>query len=79
MSERMEKRPPLLPFQTIKDAVAGDPASVAVIVRHFGGYMTRMSERVYLVYGGGSVMLPDPEIRDELVIRLIEAIRKFKL
>ena len=68
-----------LPFPVIKSAASGDPMAIKIVIKHFDGYMTECSKRKYKLFGGGSIYLPDPEIKDELIIRLIEASMSFKL
>ena len=69
----------LLPFQIIKAAVSGNPSAIMKVLQNFDGFMTYMSKRKYRIYGEGEIYLPDPELKDELIIRLIEAVMKFKL
>ena len=68
-----------LPFQIIKAAVSGNPSAIMKVLQNFDGFMTYMSKRKYRIYGEGEIYLPDPELNDELIIRLIEAVMKFKL
>ena len=69
----------LLPYEVIRKAKAGDPESVEIVVRHFDWYMNNCSIRPYRVYENSYVYLPDQEIKDELILRLLEAITKFKM
>ena len=68
-----------LPFQIIKAAVSGNPSAIMKVLQNFDGFMTYMSKRKYRIYGEGEIYLPDPELKDELIIRLIEAVMEFKL
>ena len=69
----------LLPYEVIRKAKTGDPESVKIVVRHFDWYMSSCSIRPYRVYENSYVYLPDQEIKDELIVRLLEAITKFKM
>ena len=68
-----------LPLQIIKAAVSGNPSAIMKVLQNFDGFMTYMSKRKYRIYGEGEIYLPDPELKDELIIRLIDVVMQFKL
>lgn len=69
----------LLPYEVIKKAKSGDPESIRIVVQHFDWYMDYCSKRPYRLYKNGYVYLKDQEIKDELALRLLEAIAKFRM
>ena len=68
-----------VPFHIIVKAVSGNPVAIMKTVQYFDGFITKASYRPYNIFGGGQIYLSDPELKDELIIRLIEAILKFKM
>ena len=69
----------LLPYEVIKKAKSGDSESVRIVVQHFDWYMDYCSRRPYRIYENRYVYLKDQEIKDELILKLLEAIAKFRM
>ncbi len=68
----------LLPYATILAATQGDPEAVAAVLRHYEGYIARLSLR-RLYDGHGNVYLcVDETMRHRLELKLIAGLLSFR-
>lgn len=61
----------LLPFNIIAAASKGDTDAICVILKHYDGYITKLSTRTLHDENGNVHSYIDEEIRNRLKIRLI--------
>ena len=67
----------LLPYATILAATQGDPDAVAAVLRHYDGYIARLSmRRLYDEYGN-MYFCVDETMRHRLEIKLIAGLLAF--
>lgn len=64
-------------YEIICAAVNGDPEALNEIVRHYGGYLNILSREASS--NGSDKFYVDNTLKDEITIKLIEAITKFKI
>lgn len=70
----------LLPFDVIQAAVKGEPEALAKVLKHFEGYIVKMSTRIFYDEFGQSYYQSDPELKQRIECRLIaQIVQKFKL
>ncbi len=70
----------LLPFDVIQAATQGEPEALAQVLKHFEGYIVKMSTRIYYDEFGQSYRHVDPELKQRIECRLIaQIIQKFKI
>lgn len=70
----------LLPFETILLATKGDPDSIKAVLKHFEGYIMKMSTRILYDEYGLSYQCVDYELKQRIENRLIsQIVRKFEI
>lgn len=70
----------LLPFEVIQAATRGEPDALAQVLKHFEGYITKMSTRIYYDEFGQSYYHVDLDLKQRIECRLIaQIIQKFKI
>ncbi len=78
MSKRSKKpRERLLPYKTIQAAAKGDTEAVSAVLRHYEGYITRLSTRPLYDEYGNTYLCVDEAMKRRLEIKLITGILKF--
>ena len=70
----------LLPFDVIVAATRGESEALAQVLKHFEGYIAKMSTRIYHDEFGQSFPGVDEELRQRIECRLMaQIILKFKI
>lgn len=70
----------LLPFEVIQAATQGESEGLAKVLKHFEGYIGKMSTRIYYDEFGQSYYHVDPELKQRIECRLVaQIIQKFKI
>ena len=67
----------LLPCATIAAATKGDPAAVAAVLRHYEGYIAKLSTRRLFDEYGNAYPCVDETLRTRLEIKLITGLLAF--
>ncbi len=68
----------LLPYETIRAATEGDADAVDTVLRHYEGYITRLSMRPLFDENGNAYLCVDEAMRRRLEIKLIAGILSFR-
>lgn len=68
----------LLPYDTIRAASEGDPDAVNAVLRHYEGYITRLSMRQLHDEYGNTYLCVDEAMRRRLELKLITGILAFQ-
>lgn len=66
-----------LPYGTLKAAAQGDPDAIAAVLRHYEGYIAKLSLRRFYDEYGGIYYGVDETIRRRLEIKLITGLLTF--
>lgn len=70
----------LLPFDTIEAATRGESEALAQVLKHFEGYIAKMSTRIYHDEFGQSSLGVDEELKQRIECKLMaQIILKFKI
>ena len=69
---------PLLPFPVISAAAKGDVEAVNKVLKHYAGYIAKLSMLQYSDENGSARMYVDEELRRRLETKLIAAILTFR-
>lgn len=78
MSKRHRKpREQLLPYETIRAASKGDTEAVCAVLRHYEGYIARLSMRQLYDEYGNAYLCMDEAMRRRLEVKLIAGILSF--
>lgn len=75
---RSKPRSRLLPYDTIRAASEGDPDAVNAVLRHYEGYIARLSTRRLFDENGNTYLFVDETMRRRLEIKLIAGILAFR-
>lgn len=67
----------LLPYETIRAASKGDTEAVCAVLRHYEGYITRLSQRELHDEYGNTYLYVDETMRRRLKVKLIAGILSF--
>ena len=81
MSKQNTHRNPrykLLPRDTIQAATQGEPDAVAAVLRHYEGYIAKLSTRCLFDEYGNTYLFVDEAMRHRLEIKLIAGILTFR-
>lgn len=76
--QRRKPRHSLVPYTTIQAASKGDAIAIDSVLRHYGGYITRLSSRPVYDQNGRLHMRVDEVMRRRLEIKLISGILAFR-
>ncbi len=68
----------LLPYDTIQAATRGDPDAIAAVLRHYEGYIAKLSTRRLFDETGNVYLCVDETMRRRLEIKLIAGILSFQ-
>ena len=68
----------LLPFSVIHAASQGDEAAICCILKHYEGYIAKLSTRTMYDEAGNPHLCVDEELRRRLETKLITKILTFK-
>ena len=68
----------LLPYATIRAAAGGDSDAVDAVLRHYEGYITRLSMRQLYDECGNAYLCVDEAMRRRLELKLITGILTFR-
>lgn len=77
-NSRNKPRYKLLPHDTIQAAMQGEPDAVAAVLRHYQGYIAKLSTRCLFDEYGDTYLCVDEAIRHRLEIKLIAGILTFQ-
>lgn len=78
MSKRHNKpREQLLPYETIRAASRGNTEAVCAVLRHYEGYIARLSTRQLYDEYGNAYLCVDEAMRRRLEVKLIAGILSF--
>ena len=78
MSKRHNKpREQLLPYETIRAASRGNTEAVCAVLRHYEGYIARLSTRQLYDEYGNVYLCVDEAMRRRLEVKLIAGILSF--
>lgn len=70
----------LLPFDVIEAATTGDSEALAQVLKHFEGYIAKMSTRIFYDEFGQSYLRVDDDLKQRIECKLMaQIILKFKL
>lgn len=79
MSKHSKKpRSRLLPYNTIRAASGGDPDAMSAVLRHYEGYIARLSMRRLFDENGNTYLCMDKGMRRRLEIKLIAGVLAFR-
>ena len=68
----------LLPYNTIRAASGGDPDAMNAVLRHYEGYIARLSMRRLFDENGNTYLCVDEGMRRRLEIKLIAGVLAFR-
>lgn len=68
----------LLPYDIIRAASKGDPDAVSAVLRHYEGYIARLSMRRLFDENSNTYLCVDETMRHRLEIKLIAGILAFR-
>ena len=71
MTNTSNKAENLLPFKVIAAATNGDTDAICAILKHYEGYIAKLSTRTLRDEDGNTYLYVDEEMRNRLKIRLI--------
>ncbi len=76
---RQRRRPnhSLLPYSTIQSATSGDAEAISTVLRHYEGYIARLSLRPVRDTYGCTRLCVDEAVRRRVEIKLITGILEF--
>ena len=69
----------LVPFETIKAATEGNLEAIEIILEHFDPYITSLAKGLYIRPNGEYQYVIDQQVHDEISVKLIDAILKFRI
>ena len=69
----------LLPFPVISAAVKGNAAAINAVLKHYEGYIAKLSMRQCTDENGNARMLVDEELRRRIETKLITKILLFRV
>ena len=75
---RSKPRYKFLPHDTIQAATQGEPDAVATVLRHYEGYIAKLSTRCLFDEYGNTYLCVDEALRRRLEIKLIAGLLTFK-
>lgn len=78
MNRRNRPHSQLLPYVIILAASRGDPDAINEVLRHYEGYIARLSTRQFNDERGNAYYFVDETIRRRLEIKLIAGILAFR-
>lgn len=77
MNMNRKPRYKLLPRATIQAATQGDPDAIAAVLRHYEGYIAKLSLRHLYDAQGNAYLCVDETLRRRLEIKLITGLLTF--
>ncbi|PLT70728.1 hypothetical protein CDL26_14115 [Mediterraneibacter gnavus] len=75
----MNKMKKLIPYETIQEAVNGNPFSINQVLRHYDGYINFLCRRKTVMECGKEKYQLDEMMKVQLQTYLIESILRFKI
>ena len=75
----MKKAKKLIPFYIIKAANEGDVVAIQYILKHYNGYIAKLSTKVLIDEYGNRYYFVDKIIQEELTAVLLQMILKFRI
>lgn len=75
---RDNRKNTLLPYSAISAATKGDAEAVNMVLRHYAGYIAKLSMLQYATENANARMYVDEELRRRLETKLIAAILTFR-
>jgi len=76
---KTKRKYPLIPFDVIQSAVAGDSTRIKAVLQHYERYIIKLSLRPCRNNNGEIHMTVDPEVLCRVKSKLIAKILKFKI
>lgn len=76
---RCQRRYKPLPYTIIRPATQGDPDAIAAVLRHYEGYIAKLSTRRLFDENGNIYNSVDEAMRRRLEIKLIASILTFRV
>lgn len=77
-NKRTAPRYKLLPCATVQAATQGDPEAIAAVLRHYEGYIAKLSTRRLFDEYGNAYLCVDETVRRRLEIKLITGVLAFR-
>lgn len=75
----MKKTKKLIPFDTIKAANEGDAVAIQYILKHYEGYIAKLSTKVLTDECGNGYYFVDKSVQEQLTTALLQMILNFKI
>lgn len=79
MTKKKKHNAGILPFEVIAAAVQGDTIALCKILKHYDGYITKLSTRTVRDEYGNRFSIVDEEMRSRLKVRLIARTLAFNI
>lgn len=68
-----------VPYEVIVSAVAGDTEAILLVLKHYEGYIDKLSRRKMMLANGAITWMPDEDVKRELEIELITKLPRFNV
>jgi hypothetical protein len=75
----MKKTKKLIPFHTIKAASDGDAIAIQYILKHYEGYIAKLSTKVLTDECGNGYYFVDKAMQEQLITAMLQMILNFKI
>ncbi|URZ16642.1 helix-turn-helix domain-containing protein [Clostridium felsineum] len=75
----MKRAKKLIPFQIIKAAREGDDVAIQYILKHYEGYIAKLSTKVLADECGNGYYFVDKSIQEQLTTALLQMTLNFKI
>ncbi|MEA5009771.1 helix-turn-helix domain-containing protein [Clostridium tyrobutyricum] len=75
----MKKAKKLIPFYTIKAASDGDVMAIRYILKHYEGYIAKLSTKMLTDECGNGYYFVDKTMKEQLTTSLLQMIFNFKI
>jgi len=75
----MKKTNNLLPFDVICEAASGDTIAIEQVIKHYSGYIAKLSMRTIYDENGNQHNVVDEDLRRRLEAKLTSAILQFRV
>lgn len=73
------KKKKLIPFSTIKAASEGDVVAIQYILKHYEGYISKLSTKVLTDEFGNGYYFVDKAMQEQITTALLQKILNFKI
>lgn len=75
----MKKGKNLLPYTTIKAATEGDAMAIQKILKHYEGYIAKLSTKILSDEYGKEYCVVDKDMQEQLTTALLQMILDFEI